>query len=75
MNTPLIGDHIISEPLQQAQGAEGTAAYDRSVGRERGAAAKGSGGVELVTRTGFVKSAAGEPADVSGFCGGSAFDY
>jgi hypothetical protein len=76
MIVPLAGDRIVSEPLEHAPGAGGTAAYAGTLHHGPGAVADGSHAVAANWRATFnTASHPGEPVDVSGFCGGSAFEY
>jgi hypothetical protein len=76
MTVPLAGDRIVSEPLEHAPGTGGTAAYAVTLHHGPGAAADGSPAVAANWCATFNTAAhPGEPVDVSGFCGGSAFEY
>jgi hypothetical protein len=75
MTVPHIGDHVISGPLEHAPATNGTSAYSFDLHAGPRAVVDGPARAQE-WRGGFNTSAtAGEPVDVSGFCGGSAFEY
>jgi len=76
MTVPHVGDHVISEPFEHAPAADGTAAYAGTLHHDPGAAGGSVAGAADWRATTFNTAAhPGEPVDVSGFCGGSAFEY
>jgi hypothetical protein len=76
MTVPLAGDRIVSEPLEHAPGGGGTAAYAGTLHHGADGAAAGAHAIAASWRATFNTAAhRGEPVDVSGFCGGSAFEY
>jgi hypothetical protein len=76
MTVPHVGDHVISEPFEHAPAADGTAAYAGTLHHDPGAAVGSVAGAAGWRATTFNTAAhPGEPVDVSGFCGGSAFEY
>lgn len=76
MTVPLAGDRIVPEPLEHAPAVGGTAAYAGTLHHHPGAIAEGPHAAAANWRATFNTAAhPGEPVDVSGFCGGSAFEY
>jgi hypothetical protein len=74
MTLPFLRDRVVSEALEHPQGTDATAACVARFRVEPVSIADLSP-VAQDRKLTFSTARAGEPADVSGFCGGSAYEY